>query len=87
VPKDAVITEDAAQSVFVVDNGKARRRTIRIGYSDSANYEVVEGLKSGDEVVTTGQANLKDDARVHVVNAPGAAAPPATAQAAAPLAK
>lgn len=87
VPKDAVLTEDAAQSVFVVANGKARRKSIRIGYTDSRHYEVLEGLKAGDEVVTTGQANLKDDAKVHVVNAaPGAAAPAATAQAATPLA-
>ena len=84
VPKDAVLTEDAAQSVFVVADGKARRQPIKVGYSDSYNYEVVEGLKSGDQVVTTGQANLKDDAKVHVVNAPGAAAPPPTAQAAVP---
>jgi membrane fusion protein (multidrug efflux system) len=84
VPKDAVLTEDAAQSVFVVADGKARRQPIRVGYSDSYNYEVLEGLKSGDQVVTTGQANLKDEAKVHVVNAPGAAAPPATAQAAVP---
>jgi len=84
VPKDAVLTEDAAQSVFLVADGKAKRRTIKVGYSDSYNYEVLDGLKSGDQVVTTGQANLKDDAKVHVVNAPGAAAPPATAQAALP---
>jgi membrane fusion protein (multidrug efflux system) len=84
VPKDAVLTEDAAQSVFVVADGKARRQQIKVGYSDSYNYEVLEGLKSGDQVVTTGQASLKDDAKVHVVNAPGAAAPPATAQAAVP---
>jgi membrane fusion protein, multidrug efflux system len=85
VPKDAVLTEDAAQSVFVVANGKARRRPIKIGYADAEHYEVLDGLKSGDEVVTTGQANLKDDAKVHVVNAsPGAAAPAATAQAATP---
>lgn len=83
VPKDAVLTEDAAQSVFVVADGKARRQAIKVGYADSYNYEVVEGLKAGDQVVTTGQANLKDDAKVHVVNAPGAAAP-ATAQAAVP---
>ncbi|MGH8481985.1 MAG: efflux RND transporter periplasmic adaptor subunit [Nevskiaceae bacterium] len=86
VPKDAVLTEDAAQSVFVVSDGKARRQAIRVGYSDSYNYEVLEGLKSGDQVVTTGQTNLKDDAKVHVVNAPGAAAPSATAQAAVPAA-
>lgn len=86
VPKDAVITEDAAQSVFVVHNGKALRRPIKVGYSDSAHYEVLEGLKAGDEVVITGQANLKDEAKVHVVNAtPGAGATSATAQAASPL--
>lgn len=84
VPKDAVLTEDAAQAVFVVADGKARRQPIKVGYSDSYNYEVLEGLKSGDQVVTTGQASLKDDAKVHVVNAPGAAAPAATAQAAVP---
>ena len=88
VPKDAVLTEDAAQSVFVVHDGKAQRRPIRIGYSDSRNYEVLEGLKAGDQVVTTGQASLKEDAKVHVVNAAdGAAAPAATAQAALPAAK
>lgn len=87
VPKDAVLTEDAAQSVFVVHDGKAQRRPIRVGYSDSRHYEVLEGLKAGDQVVTTGQANLKEDARVHVVNAAdGAAAPAATAQAAVPAA-
>lgn len=87
VPKDAVLSEDAAQSVFVVDDGKARRRPIKVGYSDSYHYEVLDGLKAGDQVVTTGQANLKDEARVHVVNAapaPGAAGAGATAQAAVP---
>jgi RND family efflux transporter MFP subunit len=86
VPKDAVLTEDAAQSVFVVDKEKARRRAIKIGYTDSAHYEVLEGLKDGEQVVTTGQANLKDDAKVLVVNHSGATVP-ATAQAAAPAAK
>ncbi len=85
VPKDAVLTEDAASSVFVVDKGKARRRTIKTGYSDIDHYEVLEGLKADEQVVTTGQSSLKDDARIEVVNAPApsSGAAPATAQAAA----
>lgn len=75
IPKDAVLTEDAAQSVFVVADGKARRRAIRTGYGDADHYEVLEGLKLGEQVVTTGQTNLKDDARVEVVNLPAATAP------------
>jgi len=74
VPKDAVISEDAAESVFVVADGKAHRRPIKVGYADAEHYEVLDGLKSGDQVVTTGQANLKDNGKVEVVNA---AAPPA----------
>lgn len=67
VDKDAVLTEDAQDSVFVVEDGKARRRVIRTGYQDEAHAEVLEGLKPGDVVVTTGQSNLKDDARVEPV--------------------
>lgn len=67
VDKDAVLTEDAAQSVFVVEAGKARRRAVRTGYDDDQHYEVIEGLKPGDVVVVTGQSNLKDDAKVEAV--------------------
>jgi RND family efflux transporter MFP subunit len=88
VPKDAVLTEDAAQSVFVIAQNKAHRRPIKTGYADAENYEVLDGLKAGEQVVTTGQANLKDDGRVEVVNAPApagsSAAPVAAAQAATP---
>ena len=77
IPKDAVMTEDAQQAVFVVTGDKAHRRTIKTGYSDSEHYEVVEGLKAGEQVVTTGQTNLKDDAKVQVVHP--AAAPAAVA--------
>lgn len=84
VPKDAVLTEDAAQSVFVVAKDKARRRAIRTGYDDNGHYEVLEGLNAGDEVVVTGQANLKDDAKVIVVNAKAPARTPVAAQAAVP---
>lgn len=82
VPKDAVLTEDAAQAVFVVTGGKAHRRAIKVGYSNGESYEVLDGLQPGDQVVTTGQANLKDDAKVLVVNTgAGAAATPAQAAA------
>lgn len=93
VPKDAVLSEDAAQSVFVVMKGKGgkgdkvQRRAIKTGYDDAGRYEVLEGLKSGDRVVVTGQANLKDDSRVTVVDLKSSGGAPVTAQAAAPVAK
>lgn len=77
VPRDAVMSEDAQHSVFVVTDGKAARRSLRIGYSDGRHYEVLDGLKAGEQVVTTGQTNLKDDAKVVVVGDEPAAPPAA----------
>jgi membrane fusion protein (multidrug efflux system) len=79
IPKDAVLTEDAQQSVFVVTEGRAHRRNIKVGYSDAEHYEVIDGLKPGDQLVVTGQASLKDDSKIEIVNAPEAV-PPEKAQ-------
>lgn len=68
VPRDAVLAEDAAQSLFVVSGNRAQRRSVHIGYSDAQHIEIMQGLKAGEQVVVTGQANLKDDAPVSVVN-------------------
>lgn len=79
VPRDAVLVEDAAESVYVVADGRAHRRLIKTGYGDANNFEVIEGLKAGDAVVTTGQSSLKDDAKVETVQPlkPNAPAPTA----------
>lgn len=68
ISKDAVLVEDAAESVFVVNaEGRALRRPIRTGYADADYYEVLDGLSAGEKVVTTGQTNLKDDTKVEIV--------------------
>jgi membrane fusion protein, multidrug efflux system len=72
IPKDAVLTEDAQTSVFVVADGRARRRPIKVGYSDAEYYEVLDGLTAGEQLVVTGQTSLRDDSKVEVVNLPAA---------------
>ncbi len=72
IPKDALLTEDARHSVFVVADGRAHRRPVRIGYSDNQHYEVLDGVTAGELLVVTGQASLKDDSKVEIVNAPPA---------------
>lgn len=37
--------------VLVMDKGKPALRTVRVGISDTTNYEVLSGLKEGDQVV------------------------------------
>jgi membrane fusion protein, multidrug efflux system len=67
VPRVAIVDDDASESVFVVSDGKAERRTIRTGYARGARVEVVDGLNGDEEIVIIGQAGLRDGARVEVV--------------------
>ena len=58
-------------AVFVVEGGKAHRKTIRVEAVDAATLAVVDGLKTGDEIVTSDLSALSDGCAV-VVAAPAA---------------
>lgn len=67
LPKDALVSEDAEQSVFVIKEGKASKVAVSTGFINSHYIEVLQGISDGDQVVTTGQATLKDGAKVEIV--------------------
>jgi membrane fusion protein (multidrug efflux system) len=77
VPRAALVGDDKDAAVFVVENDVAKRRKVRLGYTDGAKVEVTEGLVDGDKVVTLGQAALRDGAKVQVISS---AAPVAVAK-------
>lgn len=83
VPTRAVVGAAGAQSVYVVREGRAERRRVRVGADLDGRMEVVEGLAFGDTVVTTGNALLRDGAQLRIVqplspDAPARAATPVT---------
>lgn len=67
IPKAALIEEDAAVSVFIVNDSIALQRAVEIGYSDRDRVEILKGLSDGDRVVLSGQTALRDSARVEVI--------------------
>ena len=67
IPKQAVVKEDDASTVFVIRDSVAYQTEVVTGYSDEQAIEIVSGLESGAVVVTTGQMTLKDSARVLVI--------------------
>ena len=70
VPPDAVQTEDSGQSVvFVIANGRAERRAVRLGDRNAQGQMIVAGLAPGDVVAVEGADHLKDGAAVKVVKA------------------
>lgn len=64
VPTGALFREGDAWAVFVVDHGRARQRTIKLGHSGGLEAEVVEGLSDGDTVILYPSELVDDDARV-----------------------
>lgn len=75
IPRTALIEDASGTSVFVVEDDIARRRVVDTGYTDRGMVEILSGLDDGDEVVTVGQAGLKQDSKVTVINRPGESGP------------
>jgi len=66
VPKAAVRMEEGQNFVFVVRDDAVERRAVRIGGADGDRLEVVAGLQSGERVVVSPPADLRDGALVIV---------------------
>ena len=50
--------------LFVVEDGRAHARTVKVGLEDTRNAEIESGVKVGDAVVIVGPDHLKDGQRV-----------------------
>ena len=59
VPKDALVQYRGGWSVFVNDAGEAAPRPIEIGAAVGGGFEVLSGLRAGEEVVIRGNERLR----------------------------
>jgi hypothetical protein len=59
IPVGSVLTDQTTSSsqVFVVEDGKARAKVVRVGETDGGQIRVLSGVTPGATVATT---NLKD---------------------------
>jgi membrane fusion protein (multidrug efflux system) len=64
VPEEALVPEQGDMFVFVVSEGVAEKRPVRIGQRRVGDVQVVEGLAEGELVVTEGTQKLRDGAAV-----------------------
>jgi membrane fusion protein (multidrug efflux system) len=69
IPRAAIVEDEASQTVFIIENDVARRRTVRTGLTSGAMIEVLEGLRGDEQIVTIGQSGLRDGGKVRVVGA------------------
>lgn len=67
IPSDAFVNGISSGEVFVVNNNSVKLTKVVIGKTLGTNVEIISGIKDGTEVVTSGQINLKDGAKVKIV--------------------
>jgi RND family efflux transporter MFP subunit len=67
VPKDAIRTDgDASVAYIIRADNSVERRAVRVGGTDGDRVEVLAGLHSGDRVVLSPPADMKDGVKVIV---------------------
>ena len=75
LPEEALLTEGRSQYVFVVEDGKARRREIVRGRRTHGEVEIREGLSGDEQVVINGHDRLRDGDSVDILEDPDALVP------------
>lgn len=74
IPEQAIWPIGQDKTVYVIVNGKAQRRIIKLGERQPGAVEVIAGLEAGETIVTAGQMKLYEGAAVRSSgNAPTAA--------------
>ena len=68
IPEQAVLAEGGRTYAFVVADGRAERREIRLGQREAGTVEVLDGLAAYELVVRAGLQRLRDGAMVQVLN-------------------
>lgn len=73
LPIDAVLERDGQYTVFVVEDGKAKEISVKVGVTSGELTEIQSGLKKGQTVIVTGNRLVSEGQKVKVVKELGGA--------------
>ncbi|MGV8059224.1 MAG: efflux RND transporter periplasmic adaptor subunit [Smithellaceae bacterium] len=65
-PITALIHDNSAIRIFVVEDNKAKERIVKLGGKYGEFVEIMEGLKENEQIVVAGQNNLSEGVKVNV---------------------
>lgn len=66
VPATAVVQRPAGKVVYLVEDGIAHQRVVRVGVALDGDLEILEGLTPGQRIAVDGAGFLSDGARVTI---------------------
>ncbi|WP_162425735.1 efflux RND transporter periplasmic adaptor subunit [Pontibacter pudoricolor] len=64
LPRQAIVGSIQNPSVYVVNNGVANMRKVKVGVVTQDKVEILEGVQPGEQVVQSGQINLREGIKV-----------------------
>lgn len=67
LPREAIVGSIQNPGVYVVKDGKAFMRQVKVGTVTQDKVEVLGGVQPGEKVVQTGQINLREGSKVTVL--------------------
>lgn len=67
IPEEALVPVQDRQYLFVIEEGLARQRQVRIGRRSPGKVEILQGLSAGEEVVVEGTQGLREGTPVEIV--------------------
>ncbi len=59
IPEEAIVGEGPLQVAFAVVDNKVERRVLKVGQREDGKVEVLEGLKSGEQIVVRGVQRVR----------------------------
>ncbi|MCH7783736.1 efflux RND transporter periplasmic adaptor subunit [candidate division KSB1 bacterium] len=68
IPKNIILVRRTNKTVFVIEDGVARQRTIKTGLENPDEVEVIDGLYESDYLVVEGFETLRNGSRVTISN-------------------
>ncbi|TVQ15680.1 MAG: efflux RND transporter periplasmic adaptor subunit [Balneolaceae bacterium] len=68
IPRQAIMSEDGRMSAYVIQDSIAVRKRLTTGFTNGNYIEVLDGVSEGEQVVTVGQASLRDTSRIEVIH-------------------
>jgi membrane fusion protein (multidrug efflux system) len=66
VPLFAIMSNEEERFVFVLEEDRAVQRTIEVGFFQRGRVLVTSGLKPGENVIVSGQRDLRDGQKIRV---------------------
>jgi len=68
VPINALVGNEGNYSIFINNNGTAKKQKVTIGETDENNVEITSGIQNGDIIICSNTSSLQDGDVIEVVS-------------------